>query len=179
MRYPLERIFQVVGRAFPDWKIEGIKSHTINGWQWIEHEDFDVEQISRLSRRTRVLPLSELHRLAGEGAQKVCLKLTHADGGTAYPDYFLEEFAVPFCWKPNDSLRVDVNQGMRDAYVLAVIGNEALIEYEMPSGTTALWVIRADRPEPHKIRNVSYRSCPQKWLDAIEEAGTEWEGNGQ
>lgn len=173
--YPLEHIRQLVSRAFRGWAIVGIKSHTVNGWQWVNHEDIDLDDL----RPTTVLPLSDMAKIAETGAQKVCLKLTHPNGGVAYPDYYLEEFAVPFRWKPNDHLRVDVNQGARDAYVLAVIGNEALIEYEMPAGTTALWVIKADRAEPHKIRNVSYKSCPRKWLDAIEEAGLQWEGNGQ
>lgn len=176
MHYPPKHIAQFVGRAFPDWKIEGISSHTTNGWQWISHKDIDLDDHRG---ETRVLPLTGLAKLADAGATQVCLKLTHKNGGVAYPDYLVEELAVPFRWQPRDHFQVDVNQGMRDAYVLAVIGDEALIEYEMPAGTTALWVIRAGDPDAHKIRNLSYRACPQKWLDAMDEACTIWEGNGQ
>lgn len=88
--------------------------------------------------------------------------------------------------------QVFVNQGWRDAQVLAVLGNKALVEYEMPNGTTAMLVFehamgklmnageiawQADSaPLP---QSVSYRRCPRKWIHAMRVAGMEWIGNSQ
>jgi hypothetical protein len=94
-----------------------------------------------------------------------------------------------------DDLLVWSNQNYRDAVVLAVAGTEALVEYEMPNGTTAMNVYSVHNgklvgqdgapdwgtmPEGcHLPRSVSYRSCPKKWIRAMVEAGTSWMGNGQ
>lgn len=79
--------------------------------------------------------------------------------------------------KPGDTFLVNVNQGDREAMVLAVIGNQALIEYVMPAGTTALQIVTEGREQVG--RSVSYPSVPTKWLRAIVEEGREWEGNPQ
>lgn len=109
----------------------------------------------------------------------VQLRLCDRHGEIRYPDYKMEEFVEEFVWKPGDVLEVNVNQGWRQAVILAVLGQEALLEYEMPAGTTALWVIDAGNPTVGCKRNVSYKACPKKWRKAMEEAGTQWEGNGQ
>ena len=44
----------------------------------------------------------------------------------------------------NDSLEVYINQGRRPAFVLAVLDDMALIEYEMPRGTTTLRLMPTD-----------------------------------
>jgi hypothetical protein len=72
-----------------------------------------------------------------------------------------------------------VNQGTRPASIIAVLDDEALLEYEMPRGTTALWIIPRNRMDAPRLRNVSYKACPKKWLRAIEESGIPWTGNGQ
>lgn len=124
-------------------------------------------------------PLSYLPYYYDTHVEAVKLKLSDRNHQLQYPDYELSEFVEEFLWEPLDHLEVYVNQGKRAAVVLAVVDNEALIEYEMPAGTTALWIIDRGQPYPGCKRNVSYKNCPQKWLDAIREAGTEWIGNHQ
>jgi hypothetical protein len=65
---------------------------------------------------------------------------------------------------------VFVNQGVRPASIIAVLGDEALLEYEMPRGSTAMWVIPKNRHDA---------PCPKKWLKAIEDTGLPWTGRGQ
>lgn len=79
--------------------------------------------------------------------------------------------------KPGDTFLVNVNQGDREAMVLAVIGDQALVEYAMPAGTTALQIVTKGREQVG--RSVSYPSVPTKWLRAIVEEGCEWEGSPQ
>lgn len=73
---------------------------------------------------------------------------------------------------PGDTLWVDVNQGTRSAVVLAVLGPQTLIEYDMPAGTSALRILEDGKPD----RSVSYRGLPIKWLRAVVEAGSTWTG---
>jgi hypothetical protein len=95
-------------------------------------------------------------------------------------------------FEPNDTFEVWSNQAERPACVLATIGDEVLIEYEMP-GTTSKW--RGHPAEPTSslrviktigleivgdYRSVSYKTVPKRWLRAIKEAGTtEWIGMAQ
>ncbi len=123
-------------------------------------------------------PLREIGRLYDHKYTAVQFRFQN-DGLIVFPDYQMDELVTEFRWEPRDQLTVNVNQGDREAVVLAVIGDEALIEYEMPAGSTAMWVIHACYPHPGKIRSISYKSCPKKWLAAIEESGQEWIGNGQ
>ncbi len=83
-------------------------------------------------------------------------------------------------YEPGDNVDVIRNQGKREAVVLAVIGDEVLIEYTMPKGTTAL------NTTTHVALNmgggykaVSYASISTRWLKAIVEAGLEWVGYDQ
>lgn len=172
MRYvKVNHAVEVIRRLFP-----GAANITVSqvykdrgGWR-------DLKGISASGNG---FPIRDLPRLRDEGNTAVQLRLIDQYGVVRFPDYQMSEFEEEFKWEPMDKLEVNVNQGDRDAYILAVIGDEALLEYEMPSGTTALWVIPAGEPRPGCIRNVSYKRCPQKWLRAMEEAGTQWEGNGQ
>jgi hypothetical protein len=148
-----------IKRAFPGWTIHSLHQVGIQGYRWVD-----------VSAR-----IDDVEKYRKQGYDCFSFKLTHANGGEAYPDYFYWEIGEPFEWRPNDRLEVDVNQGVREAYVLAVLGDEALIEYEMPKGTTALWVVSRYNPDPGCRRVISYRSCPKKWLDAITDAGTVWE----
>lgn len=86
--------------------------------------------------------------------------------------------------EPNDGIDVWANQAEREGYVLATIGDQVLLEYEMPGSTakygrfpakpwTALRVIQTIGDHPvGGYRSVSYNSIPKKWLAAIKEAGT-------
>ena len=91
-----------------------------------------------------------------------------------------------------DETEVYVNQGWREARVLAVLGNKALVEYTMPAGTTALTIYEhamgqllnskeiAWAVEYAPLgRSVSYRKLSKRWIRAMWEQGTEWQGNSQ
>ena len=84
----------------------------------------------------------------------------------------------PYQFKSGDCLSVFINQGDREACVLAAIGDEVLVEYEMPSGSTALYAAHRETPETPK-RSVSYRTLPRKWRQAIIAAGQGWIGRPQ
>lgn len=79
---------------------------------------------------------------------------------------------------PGERCIISVNQGDREATVLAAIGNKRLLEYEMPNGTSALRIV--DITDFTKIVPVSYRTLSLRWLKAIVECGTgRWIGNPQ
>ncbi len=83
-------------------------------------------------------------------------------------------------YTPNDSLVLYVNQADREAYVLAVIGDEMLVEYEMPAGSSALVCISVKDGVLGMRRSFAYKSVPKKWIDAIRAADmTEWLGQCQ
>jgi len=79
--------------------------------------------------------------------------------------------------KPNDTITLYVNQGRREAVVLAIIGQKALIEYEMPKGSTALRFVNV--AGTGNQQGVSYFDLPTKWLEAIVANGLEWIGRPQ
>ena len=74
-----------------------------------------------------------------------------------------------------DSVDIWSNQNWREGTVLAVIDDQALIEYDMPSGSTSL---RINRVIGHHFvgayRTPSYRTLPKKWIAAMHEQGTSW-----
>ena len=78
------------------------------------------------------------------------------------------------------------NQASRDATVLAVLGDDVLIEYEMPgttSGreTSALVLCHAYAASNlTQLRTYSHRKLPRYWVDAmIDQGTTDWIGMGQ
>lgn len=98
-------------------------------------------------------------------------------------------------WTPGDDIDVWANQGRREGCILATVGDEAILEYEMP-GTISTWkvgnrimgnctsalriitTIGFDQVGGYK--SVSYKAVPKKWIAAIRESGqTEWIGMGQ
>lgn len=79
--------------------------------------------------------------------------------------------------KVGDTFTISVNHGDREALALARIGNQVLVEYLMPAGSTAMQIL-TDGNE-NRGRSVSYSSIPTKWLRAIVEEDNEWEGNPQ
>lgn len=64
-----------------------------------------------------------------------------------------------------DHFYIDVNQGSRHAFVLAVDKNEAFAKYYMPNGREFLIVV--DRDDHHKRKNISPNRIPKKWEKAI------------
>lgn len=79
-------------------------------------------------------------------------------------------------YRVGQGITVERNQGDRDGTVLAVDGIEALIEYEMPNGTSALNVISlGDKP----YRAVAYTSLPKKWQRLLVANEAEWIGRPQ
>ena len=92
--------------------------------------------------------------------------------------------------EPHDEVDVWANQAERESYVLATIGDEAIVEYEMPGykdhrgiqhTTSSLRIIKTIGQEPvGNYKSASYNSVPKKWLAAIKAAGTtDWIGMGQ
>lgn len=103
-------------------------------------------------------------------------------------------------WAAGDSISVWANQAEREGCVLATLGDEIILEYEMP-GTTSQWGYNRRTgqyrhpAEPSSALRVvqtiglemvggytavSYNRVPRKWLDAIRASGhTEWLGMGQ
>ena len=155
-----EDVLRVVHRAYPDAANVYIAQYFMPVLGWLDANDARV---------------SELPRLAEWGATAVQLRLVDRNNISRCPDYQIAEFvAAKPSWKIGDVFHVDANQGMRLAEVMAVIGDEALIEYEMPSGGCVLWVIH--RESGNKIRNVSYRRLPAKWRKAVEEADKQLSG---
>lgn len=124
--------------------------------------------------------IKELPRLYDQKYKTVQIRLIDQYGAERFLDYQLEEFMdVFYSWEPGDSFTVHVNQGEREARVLGVDGDEAIIEYEMPKGTTALRLINRHDPTAHPGPNIHYRRCPARWLKAIVAAGKGWKGQSQ
>lgn len=71
---------------------------------------------------------------------------------------------------------VRVNQAKRSGTVLAVIegGARALVEYQMPGGTTALLEVAGDSQ-----LSISYARLPRRWGAALQSRDQAWEGRGQ
>lgn len=89
--------------------------------------------------------------------------------------------------KTLDQVIVHANQGLRQARVLAILENTALVEYSLPNGTTGLafcnalaWGTRSDgsivlgRVDE---RPCTYRSLLKPWLVAVIEQAGSWKGN--
>ena len=72
------------------------------------------------------------------------------------------------------------NQAYRDAEVLVVDAEKrlALCEFEMPNGTTALFVIDSYTGEGRRCR-FSYRRLPKRWAKLMEEQKVRWIGQSQ
>lgn len=90
---------------------------------------------------------------------------------------------------PGKHFKVWRNQGWRLATCLATKGyraadgsdaSKALIEYEMPNGTTTLQIVPADGSDDRKGRSaLPYKRVGKYWLEAMVAAGIEWIGNPQ
>jgi hypothetical protein len=84
---------------------------------------------------------------------------------------------------PGQRVSINVNRGIREATVLAVLGPEALLEYVFPSGRSALRVVpknfRVGTDPGRPYKNVGYRSLPKCWLLSIIRNRNEWWGSPQ
>lgn len=71
-----------------------------------------------------------------------------------------------------DGVELEINQSLRDGWVIAVIGEEVLFTYEMPAGRIFLG-IHTYKPENPNLRggaiyrSVSVRSLSKRWQQAI------------
>ena len=106
-------------------------------------------------------------------------------------DATLEQYVCSDChdehypvlpYKSGQRISIWVNQGERDAWVLCTLEDQIIVEYEMPSGTTALNILQ-NAVDVKFVKSVSYKSCPKKWIQAIRDGVGSWEGicqrNGQ
>ena len=95
--------------------------------------------------------------------------------GGRVPPYYRTTL-VDWTLLPGETTSIEVNQGVREATVLAARGRERLIEYQMPRGSSSLRLIDLfDRPD----RTISYAKLPVRWLQAIVDAGMDWIGAPQ
>lgn len=92
----------------------------------------------------------------------------------------------PYPLRAGHYFLLHVNHAFRDARILAILGDEALIEYTMPNGTTTLNILNVvdfTGQKREKVigpgKSIAYRSVPIRWLKTIVEDGYEWEGNPQ
>jgi len=94
--------------------------------------------------------------------------------------YKYYERAVQGVLEAGDETSVYRNQGEREAIVLAVAPErgQALVEYEMPAGTTALSVISW---QGNRVYNsVSYATVSKAWIRRMHQQGTkDWQGRCQ
>lgn len=145
-----ERIVRTIERAWAGWELVGLAGV-------FNQETHRLQQTGWTTFATPTPLLGEVQNYANLGYECFSFKLTHWHGGEAYPDYWVWELGERFTWKAGDRLQVHVNQGWREAWVLAVIDDEALVEYRMPAGTTAMQIIQNNKRCPYGP-SVSYRS---------------------
>ena len=84
-------------------------------------------------------------------------------------------------WRATDYVQWWANQAQRDGRVLAVNGNEVLIEYEMPAGTSALVLCDGLGETLRAKRTIPHCKLSREWIDCIHEQGAAayWIGHGQ
>lgn len=68
--------------------------------------------------------------------------------------------------KAGDTITIHANQAGRDGTIVARLGDEIMVEYTMPAGTSALRQINLNTG---REKSVSYRSLTTKWGNAIED----------
>ena len=120
--------------------------------------------------------------LGGDSAKPQWEGITRACNKLAAIKWILERIngGIDAGFTANDSVTVWRNQADREAVVLAVIGDQVLVEYEMPKGTSAMLLFNSIEGEFFDCgRSISYKTCPQKWVNAINAADMEWMGNSQ
>ena len=77
-------------------------------------------------------------------------------------------------YEAGDSMYLYRNQSHRDGVILAVLGDRALVEYEMPNGTSALNYIDLCGHFDNDYKSISYFALPKKWAQAmLDQQGSE------
>lgn len=77
-------------------------------------------------------------------------------------------------YEAGDHLDLYRNQNFREAVILAILSDRALVEYEMPNGTSALNFVNLNGKWDHDYRPISYFALPKKWAKAmLEQQGSE------
>jgi hypothetical protein len=77
-----------------------------------------------------------------------------------------------------DPVTVWKNQGNREATVIAVLGDRCLVEYTMPSESTALYFALITEPSV-SLTTVAYHNLTKAWRKAVAEQCADWEGRPQ
>jgi hypothetical protein len=77
--------------------------------------------------------------------------------------------------RPGDIIQVYTKQANRDANVLAVHNNLALIEFALPGGTSLLWEVYKANPQI-KIKAVNYHRVPEYWKNELIAHQVAWIG---
>lgn len=77
-----------------------------------------------------------------------------------------------------DDVTVNINQADRDGVVLALLGDECIVEYVMPAGSSSLYIALATEPAV-KLKSVAYHKLTKAWRKAIAAEGLDWEGTPQ
>ena len=194
----LEVLNKSYGKPFPllDYKIVG--KFGMKGWEGCPAYSVEQWVYDFLTWNKEVTLFSDII--------SVNLRIT-TEATTKYPDYHINEFlpgvthmrasesqsafghlvtedsqksVLPY--KSGQRISIWVNQGERDAWVLGTLEDQIIVEYEMPSGTTALNILQ-NAVDVKFVKSVSYKSCPKKWIQAIRDGVGSWEGicqrNGQ
>lgn len=85
--------------------------------------------------------------------------------------------------RPGSSVTLAVHNGIRIGTLLARVGNQVLVEYLMPGGTTGLvkstdsyWEQRENGPHLNAWRRVGvgYQKVAKKWLSAMQDCQITW-----
>lgn len=160
--------------AFPDF--EGIlqaggnyrPTIELSSWdRYVLAHEYDLEQERRGDPR-RAHTYCNAAMLADE------IRVSH------YEAVSMNEYLDGMPWEAHDCIGVWANQAERDAFVLATIGKDLILEYEMPNGSSALLQFTVKNRKLTKRRNINYNAVPKRWITAIREAGTtDWIGKGQ
>ena len=80
---------------------------------------------------------------------------------------------------PGKVIEVYANQGMRPATILAIHEDDALVEYEMPNGTSVLRIVPRKFEDPYCGKRVAHMGVPTYWLEIMVAEEAEWIGNPQ
>lgn len=77
-----------------------------------------------------------------------------------------------------DEVTVNVNQADREGVVLAVLGDQCIVEYVMPAGSSSLYIALATEPAV-RLKNVAYHKLTRAWRKALVAQCLDWEGRPQ
>jgi len=116
----------------------------------------------------------QLNKDHSNGHTSVSFAVNDQEGNPIHDslDWKLEEFETYL--EVGGWITTAANQGMREAEVLAILHDEALIYYEMPEGRQFLRVIQIDdidkrwNHDNHRYSAIAKARIPKKWKALIE-----------